>query len=179
MYFRAYRISDYWFNMLFEYSEWFFFILATVNMVYLLWGFFSELPRRNAKILGKSQPIFGSICRRFEYQPQWWSVRGIKLTSVLTRKKWEKNIHEIVKKENCVKKILVEKFVKSNKSTNFWINTSEVWASQPQWWSVRGIKLTSVFTKKLSQHQQNICAVIFPIHFLRHKAKSDAFSFLK
>ena len=77
--------------------------------------FFSELPRRNAKILGKSQPIFGSICRRFEYQPQWWSVRGI--------------------------------------------------------------KLTSVFTKKLSQHQQNICAVIFPIHFLRHKAKSDAFHF--
>ena len=48
----------------------FFFILATVNMVYLLWFFFSELPRRNAKILGKSQPIFGSICRRFEYQPQ-------------------------------------------------------------------------------------------------------------
>ena len=55
----------------------FFFILATVNMVYLLWFFFAELrlaycelPRRNAKILGKSQPIFGSICRRFEYQPQ-------------------------------------------------------------------------------------------------------------
>ena len=36
----------------------------------LIMVFFSELPRRNAKILGKSQPIFGSICRRFEYQPQ-------------------------------------------------------------------------------------------------------------
>ena len=177
MYFKAYRISDYWFNMLFEYSEWFFFHTCYSEYGLLIMVFFSELPRRNAKILGKSQPIFGSICRRFEYQPQWWSVRGIKLTSVLTRKKCKK-IREIVKKENCAKKI-VEKFLKSNKSTNFWINTSEVWASQPQWWSVRGIKLTSVLTKKLSQHQQNICAVIFPIHFLRHKAKSDAFSFLK
>ena len=115
-----YSVSN--FGLLIQHAFWifgvvFFFILATVNMVYLLWFFFSELPRRNAKILGKSQPIFGSICRRFEYQPQWWSVRGIKLTSVLT--------------------------------------------------------------KKLSQHQQNICAVIFPIHFLRHKAKSDAFSVLK
>ena len=101
-----YSVSN--FGLLIQHAFWIFGVVFFFHTCYSEYGllimvFFSELPRRNAKILGKSQPIFGSICRRFEYQPQWWSVRGIKLTSVLTRKKCKK-IREIVKKENCAKK---------------------------------------------------------------------------